>query len=153
MHRNRLLLLPLLASLACTSDAATGPDIADPEVEAFVTLVNEHRAQVGCPPLEWRSSVARVAQAHSEDMVDRDFFSHTNPDGKSPFDRLREAGIEYRSAAENIAWGYGTASAVLAGWLGSAGHKANIENCSLTQHGVGLRGTHWTHLFIRPPAP
>lgn len=151
MRPFRLLSLPLLAVLACTADGPLGPGVhVDPEVESFVELVNAHRSDVGCPPLQWNSDVGRVAQAHSEDMVDRGFFSHTNPDGKSPFDRLREAGIDYAGAAENIAYGYPTASAVLAGWLNSSGHRANIENCSLTQHGIGLRGTHWTHLFIRP---
>jgi hypothetical protein len=48
--------------------------------------------------------VAAVAQAHSEDMVDRDVFSHTNPDRASPFDRLTEAGIAYSGAGENIAY-------------------------------------------------
>jgi uncharacterized protein YkwD len=152
MRRFRLLPLPLLAVLACSGDGPTGPVFdVDPEVEQFVSLVNAHRVEVGCPALEWSTDVARVAQAHSEDMVDRGFFAHTNPDGKSPFDRLTEAGVEYASAAENIAYGYPTASAVLAGWLGSPGHKANLESCALTRHGVGLRGTHWTHLFIRPP--
>lgn len=138
-----------LAASACGD--ATGPDpSADPLVAAFVEQVNAHRGSVGCPELLWNPDVAAVAQAHSEDMVARDFFSHTNPDGLSPFDRLAEAGIGYSGAAENIAYGYATAEAVLAAWLGSPGHRANIENCSLTEHGVGLQGTHWTHLFIRP---
>ena len=119
-------------------------------MDEFISLVNAHRADVGCAALTWHSGVADVAQAHSEDMVTRGFFSHTNPDGASPFDRLAEAGIGYASAAENIAFGYRTPQAVLAGWLGSPGHRSNIENCGLTDHGVGLVGSHWTHLFIRP---
>ena len=142
----------ILAALAATACGdAVGPEApADPEVVAFVEQVNDHRQSVGCPDLTWNPAVAAVAQAHSEDMVARDFFSHTNPDGASPFDRLTDAGIAYSGAAENIAYGYPTAEAVLAGWLGSAGHRANIENCSLTEHGVGLEGAHWTHVFIRP---
>jgi len=94
-----------------------------------------------------------VAQAHSQDMVDRGFFSHTNPDGESPFDRLAEAGIAYAAAGENIAYGYSTASSVLAAWLGSSGHRANIEYAGYTHHGVGLVGTYWTHVFLRPSTP
>ena len=112
--------------------------------------MNDHRQSFGCPRLVWNHDVASVAQAHSDDMVERDFFDHTNPDGESPFDRLQEAGISYSGAAENIAWGYETAEAVLNGWLNSPGHKANIENCSLTEHGVGLYQSRWTHLFIKP---
>ncbi len=148
------LAVTLMAALACAGDGPTGPgEGVDPEVAQFVALVNAHRTEVGCAALEWNGAVAAVAQAHSEDMVARGFFSHTNPDGKSPFDRLSDAGVAYSSAAENIAYGYPTAEAVLAGWLGSPGHKANIENCALTEHGVGLRDTRWTHLFIRPPRP
>jgi len=151
MNLARLFSLTLLAVLACAGDSPTGPGPgADPEVERFVSLMNAHRIEVGCPALKWNPAVATVAQAHSEDMVARGFFSHTNPDGQSPFDRLSDAGVAYSSAAENIAWGYPTAEAVLTGWLGSPGHKANIENCALTEHGVGLQDTHWTHVFIRP---
>lgn len=145
----RALLAGVVAVAACGESALFGPEISA-EVEEFLTLVNEHRASVGCPPLVWSPAVAAVAQAHSEDMVERGYFAHTNPDGASPFDRLRSAGIDYSQAAENIAWGYPTAQAVLDGWLGSPGHRANLERCSLTQHGVGLAETHWTHLFVTP---
>jgi uncharacterized protein YkwD len=142
----------LLASIvACGSDNGLGPDSdANPELVLFVDLMNDHRESAGCPRLTWNQDVALVALAHSEDMVERGFFDHTNPDGESPFDRLQNAGIPYSGAAENIAWGYSTATAVLEGWLNSSGHKANIENCSLTVHGVGLSQSRWTHLFIRP---
>jgi uncharacterized protein YkwD len=141
--------LLLVSIVAC--DDGLGPDSdADPELILFVDLMNDHRESVGCTRLLWNDDVASVAQDHSEDMVERDYFDHTNPDGQSPFDRLQNAGIAYSGAAENIAWGYATAQAVLDGWLNSAGHKSNIENCSLTEHGVGLHQSRWTHLFIRP---
>lgn len=134
---------------ACGDASPTGPAISA-DVEEFVSLVNSHRVSAGCAPLEWDGSVARVAEAHSRDMVARDFFSHTNPDGDSPWDRLGQAGISFKLAAENIAWGYTSGEAVLNGWLGSPGHRANIENCALTHHGVGLSGWHWTHVFVTP---
>jgi uncharacterized protein YkwD len=81
-------------------------------------------------------------------MVRRDFFSHTNPDGQSPFDRLRAAGVTYLAAAENIAYGYTTAAGVLEAWLNSEGHRRNLENCRYTHHGVGLRNGKWVHEFI-----
>lgn len=142
----------LLASvLSCDADAGFGPDSdSDPELILFVEIMNDHRDSVGCARLTWNHDVAQVAQEHSEDMVDRDYFDHTNPDGESPFDRLQNAGIQYSGAAENIAWGYPSAEAVLDGWLNSSGHRANIDNCSLTEHGVGLYQSRWTHLFIRP---
>lgn len=102
---------------------------------------------VGCPPLIWASDVAGVALAHSADMVDRGYFSHANPEGQSPFDRLTIAGISYSMAAENIAYGYSTPEAVLQAWLNSPGHRGNIESCGLAEHGVGLVGSHWTHVY------
>jgi uncharacterized protein YkwD len=145
------LLVPFVILGACALGDDLGPELTlDPELELFVDLVNTHRESVGCPDLEWNSSVALVAQSHSEDMVQRGFFDHTNPDGESPFDRLAGAGISYSRAAENIAAGQPTAQVVLDAWLNSSGHRANIENCLLTEHGVGLEDRHWTHLFIRP---
>ncbi len=146
-----LLGLILPAVLAGCDAGALEPEL-EPELEAelqsFVEQLNDHRESVGCPRLVWNEEVAEVAGAHSLDMSDRDFFAHTNPDGVTPAQRLRNAGIDYRRMAENIAWGYPTGSAVLQGWLGSPGHRANIENCALLEHGVGLVGTHWTHKFV-----
>jgi uncharacterized protein YkwD len=139
--------------LAACDDSPLAPELVeglDPELVTFVDLMNAHRVGAGCPALTWNIDVAEVAWAHSHDMVTRDYFAHTNPDGASPFDRLAAAGVQFSGAAENIAWGYPTGEAVLQGWLDSPGHRTNIENCSLTEHGVGLVGTHWTHLFIRP---
>ena len=141
-------LLGLALSVGC-DDGITAPEVVS-EVEAFVAQMNAHRQSVGCGPLTWISEVADVAHAHSVDMVERDFFDHTNPDGASPFDRMRDAGLGFSRAAENIAWGYATPEAVLQGWLDSSGHRANIENCALTEHGVGLHQTRWTHLFRAP---
>lgn len=139
------------ALAACGDDATLGPGTElDSEVGQFVQMMNAHRATVGCAALTWDDQVAAVAQAHSDDMVARVFFGHTNPDGESPGDRLQAAGVAFSSWAENVAFGYATGQAVLAGWLDSPGHRANIENCSMSRHGVGLAGTHWTHVFLRP---
>lgn len=129
---------------------APAPGPTNPTAAEFVTLVNQHRASLGLGILTWHAEAAGVGQTHSQDMVNRGFFSHINPDGETPWDRLAEAGITYTTAGENIAYGYATASAVLAAWLSSPGHKANIENPNFTHHGIGLVGTYWTHVFIKP---
>ena len=61
-------------------------------------------------------------------------------------------GISYRAAGENIALTGGGASGALSLWLGSSGHRANIERCGYTHHGVGLVDSRWTHLFLEDPA-
>jgi uncharacterized protein YkwD len=139
-------------------DAETGPAPvaqaavpADPTAEAAVlALVNEARVDAGCGALTADPALAAVARAHSADMRDRDYFSHTSPEGLSPFDRAERAGIDY-SRAENIAFGQADATAVMEAWLESPGHRANILDCELTKLGVGVAegpgGPWWTQLF------
>ena len=141
------------ASGATTGGGAAGSAMApEAAVQRVHALVNEHRARVGCPALAWDDGAARVAQAHSADMRARGYFSHTSPQGRSPFDRLDAAGLAWRAAAENIAQNPGSPDDVVRAWLGSAGHRANIENCQLTRHGVGVSGSYWTDLFYTPRA-
>jgi uncharacterized protein YkwD len=113
-------------------------------------LVNRHRARAGCPPLVWDEAATRAALAHSTDMARRNYFSHTTPDGRTMADRLRAQGIVYRRAAENIAMGQQTARQAVSSWLGSEGHRENIENCALTRQGVGMVAGRWTHVFYTP---
>ncbi len=117
-------------------------------------LVNAERAKKGLNALEWSNELATVARAHSKDMSERGFFSHTNPDGLSAFDRIKNAGIKYSYAAENIAAGQSTPQEVVTGWMNSAGHRANILNPNLKKLGVGLYKStggykyYWTQNFI-----
>jgi uncharacterized protein YkwD len=130
-------------------DPPTQPPQASPaEIQKVVDLVNERRKGLGCKPLTWLGPVAQVAQRHSQDMVANKFFSHTNLLGESPFDRLRNAGIKYQRAAENIAFGQRTAQHVMDSWISSPGHRRNIEDCAFQQHGIGLYQNYWTHVFV-----
>ncbi|RFU23537.1 CAP domain-containing protein [Geodermatophilus marinus] len=116
----------------------------------MLTLVNAARAEAGCGALAADEGLAAVARAHSADMRDRDYFSHTDPDGLDPFDRAETAGID-TARAENIAYGQPDAQAVVTAWLGSEGHRANILDCDLRTMGVGVAegpgGPWWTQLF------
>ncbi|MER7182764.1 CAP domain-containing protein [Streptomyces hyaluromycini] len=120
-------------------------------VEAEVLkLVNEERAKVGCSALSANSSLTKLAEAFSDDMAARDFFDHTDPDGKTPWDRAAAAGIA-NLGGENIARGQATAQAVMDAWMNSEGHRANILNCDFKTLGVGVHfgegGPWWTQDF------
>lgn len=126
-----------------------------------VALVNEERVQAGCPALATDARLTEAAVGHSADMAVNDFFSHTGSDGSTPAERVEEQGYGWLAIGENIAVGYPTAEAVVAGWMGSAGHRANILNCGYTETGVGYvyladdEGRinyhhYWTHVFARP---
>ena len=130
------------------SAAHAGGTDAD-EVRAVATLVNQRRSTIGCRALIWDERLARVAQRHSEAMADQGFFSHVDRKGNDPFDRMRAAGISFRAAAENIAEGQVSAREVYDGWVRSPGHRANLQNCGYTHHGIGLYRNRWTHVFAR----
>jgi uncharacterized protein YkwD len=131
--------------------AMAGVDIDSIDVAAFLERLDLRRAQSGCPPLEWDARIAEVAMAHSRDMVERGYFSHTSPDGRSLVDRLWAAGVRFATATENIAHGRLTSGAVFDQWHASPVHLANMLDCRYTRHGVGRHGSHWTQVLIRPP--
>ena len=115
-----------------------------------VRLVNEIRVKNGLRELKQDWELSRVARYKSEDMMSLGYFSHNSPTYGSPFEMMRSFGISYRSAGENIARGYLTPAAVVAAWMNSPGHRANILNSTYTHIGVGYvkTGNHWTQMFI-----
>jgi len=118
-----------------------------------VTLVNQERAKVGLAPLKDNWELSRVARYKSEDMANKYYFSHTSPTYGSPFDMIKNFGIKYMAAGENIAMGQQTSASVMTAWMNSSGHKANILNANFTEIGVGVArnksGTiYWTQQFI-----
>ena len=149
---------PTVAPTSAPTATPTAKPTQAPSTESamekeVLALVNKVRAENGLSALTWAEDVANVARAHSRDMINRGFFSHTNPDGLSPFDRLKNSGISYRTAAENIAYGQKTAEAVMNSWMNSSGHRANILNKNVKEIGVGAvksqNGTvYWTQMFV-----
>ena len=115
-----------------------------------VRLVNEVRVKNGLSQLSHDWQLSRVARYKSQDMKDKNYFSHTSPTYGSPFQMMKSFGISYRSAGENIAKGYATPKAVVDGWMNSPGHRANILNKGFTHIGVGYvaEGNYWTQMFI-----
>lgn len=148
--------LPIMIGRSLSSTTAYPPP-ATPSTpaEAVVNLTNVERAKAGCQPLLISSQLAAAAQRHSDDMAKNNFMDHTGSDGSSPWDRINATGYQFRTAAENIAMGYGTPEEVMNGWMGSAGHRTNILNCALREIGVGYAtssdGTaYWTQNFATP---
>ncbi|MCC7540465.1 MAG: hypothetical protein IT379_29885 [Deltaproteobacteria bacterium] len=102
-----------------------------------LALTNMARASSGLGPLECDPLLTEVARAHSQDMCDRGYFDHTSLDGRSPFDRMRDAGVRYGTAGENIAWGQRTPDEVHDAWMNSSGHRANILGGDYNRIGIG----------------
>lgn len=131
-------------------DGSGSPDAETAAEAQVLVLVNKERAQAGCRPVTGDPGLAGFADDFSEDMAERDFFSHTTPDGKSPWDRAEAAGIS-DLGGENIARGQADAASVMDSWMDSPGHRENILNCDYRTMGVGAHfaegGPWWTQNF------
>ena len=156
--------------VGCSEIIAANPQIKNPDliypgeilnipetdgvVRAYETevirLVNDIRVQYGLKALTENWELSRVARYKSQDMRDRGYFSHTSPTYGSPFDMMRAFGLSWRSAGENIAYGYRTPAAVVTAWMNSSGHRENILSAKYTQIGVGYvqSGNYCTQMFI-----
>ncbi len=107
--------------------------------------------------LSWSDSLFAAAAAHSQDMAQRNYFSHTSPEGKSAGDRMLLAGYRFSAWGENIAAGQPSINVVMAGWLASDGHCRNIMNAAFTDVAVAcvatsrpMYPTYWTMVLGKP---
>lgn len=118
--------------------------------QQVIDLTNEQRSKNGLPALKADPQLSNVAQTKSNDMREKGYFSHTSPTYGSPFDMMRDFGVSYRTAGENIAQGQRTAQEVVQAWMDSEGHRKNILSRDFTHIGVGYdqNGHHWTQMFI-----
>ena len=118
--------------------------------QEVIRLVNVERSKQGLKELKYDWELARVARYKSEDMRDNNYFSHNSPVYGSPFDMMKNFGINYKAAGENIAKGQSTPEQVVKAWMNSSGHRANILSTKFTHIGVGYakNGHIWTQQFI-----
>ena len=117
---------------------------------AVLSLVNQQRQNQGLKPLQMDWELQRVARTKACDMAQKGYFSHTSPTYGSPFDMMKQFGITFKSAGENIAQGQRTPQEVMDAWMKSQGHRENILKPDFTHIGVGYcqQGNHWVQMFI-----
>lgn len=109
-----------------------------PDLEAeMLVLINKERAAEGLPPLEADDEMRGVAVKHSADMFERGYFSHNTPEKKSPFDRMKDDEVRYRTAGENLALAP-TLKIAHSGLMNSPGHRANILRPQFGRVGIGI---------------
>jgi len=107
------------------------------ELQLF-DLTNAARVRHGLSILKWESNVAGTARKHSDDMADNDYFSHENKQGKSPFDRMKDDGVSFRGAGENLAYGQSSSIFAHEGLMNSEGHRENILLDTYSHLGTGV---------------
>ena len=156
--------------LALSAAAAPAP-FARPQAsllaDRVVELVNKARSEgrrcgresfPPTAPLAAATPLQAAAQAHAGDMAAREYFAHRGSDGSEPRDRVRRAGYSPRLTGENIAFAAETAEEVVAGWLASPGHCANIMDARFRHTGVGFATArkeghiYWVQTFGAPGA-
>lgn len=120
-------------SLPSAEDEAT-PTL---EEQKALELLNADRIANGLLPLKLNKRLTLVARAHAADMINRKFFDHVNPDGKSPFDRMEQASLTFSNAGENIAYDQ-SVEKMEVGWMNSPPHRANILFEGFTEVGIGM---------------
>ena len=103
----------------------------------MLQLVNEERRKENLPALKPDPELTIVARAHSKDMFLRGYFAHVSPDGSTPFDRMKKAGVRYLTAGENLALGQ-TLTICHNGLMNSPGHRANILEPGYGRVGIGI---------------
>jgi uncharacterized protein YkwD len=129
----------------CTgTELAPTPQNIETVSAATFCLINQERARNGVLPLQDNAQLAQAAQRHGEEMVSEDFFAHVSPNGSTPLDRVRASGyipnaeVGY-TIGENIAWGtlqLSTPAAIVAAWIASPEHLANILDAEYTETGI-----------------
>jgi uncharacterized protein YkwD len=103
----------------------------------MLEMVNKERIKAGLKPLKADPEMSRVARAHSRDMFVRGYFAHNTPEGKTPFDRMRAAGVQFSAAGENLALAQ-TLEIAHTNLMNSPGHRANILHPSFGRLGIGI---------------
>jgi uncharacterized protein YkwD len=136
-----------------TATACSGGTTLSSYEQRILDLHNLARARYGLPLLCVHPALTEAARSHSQDMLDRDYSSHTSPDGETVKERLERfgytlSGYSYYGCGENIYHAYGSNSgpdSCFNWWMSSSGHKANILNKNFRDVGIGVRkGTYKT---------
>lgn len=152
--------IALLAAAPAMASAAESRVAGEP-VPALrarvLELMNQARAQgrrcgresfPPAAPLGVAKPLQQAAQDHARDMARRKYFSHEAPGGSKARDRVMRAGYRLRLVGENIAFGPDSAEEVVAGWLDSPGHCANIMDARFRETGIGVaEGRERGHIY------
>ena len=128
-------------------------------VDTVFLLTNRERVRASLTPLRRNADLTRAAQLQAEQMAAAGKLTHEVPGSRYPTlaSRLRLIGYQYRAVGENVAEGYTSGAALMAGWMTSAPHRANILSARYTETGVGMARsksgrTYHAQVFARPRA-
>jgi hypothetical protein len=107
-------------------------------IEEVVAHTNQKRQEQGLPPLTVNTQLSAAALAKAQDMLDNQYWAHTSPTGKKPWDFIKSANYHYKVAGENLARDFSHTNDMMSAWMDSPTHRANILNDRYEQIGVAL---------------
>ena len=158
--------LTLLIGCSPINVPATGGGTAPPPTSTpasssvaadVVRFTNEQRVRNGLPAFVTSARLMEAARLHAQQMAQHQRMDHTISGAQYPTLQSRHEAAEYlyRNAAENVAWNRQSPESVVAGWMSSAGHRANILNPNLTEIGAAMARSakgepYWIQVFGRP---
>ncbi|HSX34834.1 MAG TPA: CAP domain-containing protein [Candidatus Saccharimonadales bacterium] len=110
----------------------------DVSPSVLLSETNNQRTSNSLGSLALNSVLNQAAQAKANDMAARDYWSHNTPDGNTPWTFFTAAGYQYKTAGENLAYGFDTSATTVTAWMNSPGHRANILNNTYKEVGFGI---------------
>lgn len=132
----------LLAFVAVHLIAPAGSAVLGQEVGInpidLLSLTNEQRQEAGVEPLEINTQLTKVASLKAKDMFDHNYWSHTSPDGVTPWYWFDEADYSYIYAGENLARNFSSSNGVVSAWMASPGHRENMLKDYYTEVGFAM---------------
>ncbi|MBP9852461.1 MAG: hypothetical protein QG629_61 [Patescibacteria group bacterium] len=105
---------------------------------SLLSGTNSQRTANGLGALALNSLLSQAAQNKANDMMTKDYWSHTSPDGSTPWTFIDASGYAYSSAGENLAYGFATSNDVINGWMNSPKHRDNILGAAYNEIGFGI---------------
>ena len=107
-------------------------------ISKVLDQTNTERVKLGLKPLTFNSTLSKSAQLKADDMFTNNYWAHTSPEGKSPWDFFNNAGYEYSVAGENLAKDFYDTEGLLKAWMNSPTHRENIINPKYQEIGIGV---------------
>lgn len=114
------------------------PGVGKIRMDSLLEETNSYRVEKNIPKLASNEKLRAAAQKKAEDMAAKNYFSHTSPNGKTPWKWLAEEGYHYAVAGENLAVNFENAKELVSGWMGSPLHRKNILNGNYREVGIGI---------------
>lgn len=142
--------VPIFTQAETPGEKVSTENTRDQEtVKNIISLVNQNREKIGLKPFVIEDKLTLAANTRAKELAEN--FSHTRSNGQNFSTALRDVGVSYRGAGENIAQGLKTASDVMNIWMNSGSQRENVLNQNFNKMGVGyyesLGESYWVQIF------